>query len=99
LPAERVVVDSTLEDIVPGYLENRRRDVDVLRHAVERADFGAIRVLGHNMKGSGGGYGFATLTELGAAIEKAALASDPDAVLRHTDDLASYLGRLEINYE
>jgi CheY-like chemotaxis protein len=98
-PLTQVVVDSSLEDIVPGYLDNRRKDVGVLRQALERGDFAAIRVLGHNMKGSGGGYGFAALTELGAALEKAALAGDAEAVRGRIDELAAYLGSLRIKYE
>jgi CheY-like chemotaxis protein len=94
-----VVVDSSLEDIVPGYLENRRKDVGALREALERGDFARIRVLGHNMKGSGAGYGFAALTELGAALEKAALAADGDAVRGRIDELNAYLESIRIQYE
>jgi DNA-binding response OmpR family regulator len=98
-PLTQVVVDSSLEDIVPGYLDNRRKDVGVLRQALERGDFAAIRVLGHNMKGSGGGYGFAALTELGAALEKAALAGDAETVRGRIGELSAYLGSLRIKYE
>jgi HPt (histidine-containing phosphotransfer) domain-containing protein len=92
-------VDSSLEDIVPGYLDNRRKDVGALRQSLERGDFAAIRVLGHNMKGSGGGYGFAALTELGAALEKAALAGDAETVRRRIAELSAYLDSLRIKYE
>jgi signal transduction histidine kinase/CheY-like chemotaxis protein len=94
-----VVVDSSLEDIVPGYLENRRKDVGALREALESGDFARIRVLGHNMKGSGAGYGFAALTELGAALEKAALAGEGEAVRSRIDELGAYLESLRIQYE
>ena len=98
-PVAPVVVDSSLEDIVPGYLDNRRKDVGALRQALDHGDFAAIRVLGHNMKGSGGGYGFAALTELGAALEKAALSADAETARSRIDELDGYLGNLKIQYE
>ena len=30
-----VIVDEDLQDLVPGYLENRRKDVEELRRALE----------------------------------------------------------------
>lgn len=53
-----VSIDSDLEEIVPLFLENRRRDVVTLRTAVAEDDLKTVRLLGHRMKGDGGGYGF-----------------------------------------
>jgi len=41
-----VHVDPDLEDLVPGFLSNRRNDVHKLSTALERAEFDAIRVTG-----------------------------------------------------
>ncbi len=60
-----VQVDADLEDLIPGYLQNRRQEVDSILQALENQDFEAIRVLGHTMKGTGGGYGFDAITEMG----------------------------------
>jgi CheY-like chemotaxis protein len=97
--APPVVVDASLEDIVPGYLENRRKDAGILREALERDDWDRIRVLGHNMKGSGAGYGFAALTGIGAALEAAGLARDADAVRAGIEELGSYLDNVKVRYE
>ena len=51
-------IDPGLEEIVPGFLENRRRDVQTLETALQQNDLNTIRVIGHRMKGDGGGYGF-----------------------------------------
>lgn len=93
-----VYVDGEIEDLVPGYLENRRRDVKALREALAREDYEAIRVLGHSMKGTGGGYGFAAITEIGRALEQAAGARDADAVQEWTDELLGFLERVEVVY-
>ena len=59
-PAEIIIahLDPDLRDLIPGHLENRQKDVTTIKNALKAADFGKIRVLGHSMKGSGGGYGF-----------------------------------------
>jgi len=54
---EKIVVhvDADLDDLIPGYLQNRREDVKAVWQALENQDFETIRVLGHTMKGTGGG--------------------------------------------
>jgi len=94
-----VLVDSALEDIIPVYLENRRAEVVSLRAALARLDFPAVRITGHKLKGSGGGYGFPRLTELGAELEKAAMANDPESIRHSIEELHSYLQRIEVQYQ
>ena len=40
-----------------------------------QGDYAIIRTLGHQMAGTGGGYGFDPITEIGSALEDSALAS------------------------
>ena len=67
-----VYADSDLMEIIPDFLDNRRDDVTTIDGAVGESDFETIRVLGHDMKGSGGGYGFDGITDIGHALEQAA---------------------------
>lgn len=90
-----VHIDPDIADLVPGFLENRRKDIARLRSLVSQGDFAAIKVIGHSMKGAGGGYGFDPITEYGAAIERAAQAADGGAVLAQTALLESYLEAVE----
>jgi hypothetical protein len=50
--------------------------------ALEKQDFETIRILGHTMKGTGGGYGFDTISEMGRALEEAAKTQDTQAIYR-----------------
>ena len=63
---ERIVVriDKDLEDLIPGYIKNRHNDIESMHTALESGDFENIRILGHSMKGSGGGYGFDEITTI-----------------------------------
>ncbi len=94
-----VSVDADLEDLIPGFLENRSADIDKLRQALAASDFAVIQSTGHNLKGVGGGYGFEHMSELGAGIENAAKQQDLETATTLTDQLADYLQRVEIVYE
>jgi len=94
-----VTVDADLEDIVPNFLQNRHKDIEKIGEALTGNDFETIRVLGHSMKGAGGGYGFDRITDIGRAIEDAAKAQNPDAVRHEISHLADYLKRVEVVFE
>ena len=89
-----VYIDPELEDLIPGFLANRRRDVESLRLLLGQGDYAAIRLIGHSMKGAGGGYGFDPITEYGDQIETAALEGKGDVILAVTAALADYLARV-----
>ncbi len=95
----RVRVDADLKELIPGYLENREKDLLVYQQALKKDDFNSIAVLGHSMKGSGGGYGFDDLSSIGRAIEKAAKSRDKESVRKSIIDLTDFLKKLEIVYD
>jgi HPt (histidine-containing phosphotransfer) domain-containing protein len=66
-----------------------------MQDALDRVDFDAAIILGHNMRGSGAAYGFQTITDIGAALEQAAEATDNDATRKWVGELSSYLDRIE----
>lgn len=93
-----VQIDRDLQDIVPIFLANRQRDLQTLRSALAQQDFETIRVLGHRMKGDGGGYGFDKISEIGGVMELAAARHDQPAIERHTAELEDFLVRVTIVY-
>ena len=84
------------EEAVPRFLQNRQADVMVIAVALEKDDFEQIRILGHNMKGTGEGYGFPEITVLGRLIEKEASARQADGVRLQIAALSQYLSRVEV---
>lgn len=94
-----ITIDKDLEDIVPGYLENRKKDVILLPKAVEENDFDSLVMIGHRMKGSGAGYGFQQISDIGNTIEQAATLKDLVTVRNCLDQLIDYLGKIEVVYE
>ena len=91
-----VHVDEEIEDLIPGFLENRRKDVDALQEALTNGDHETIRTLGHAMKGTGGGYGFDTITDIGSSLENAAKQKNTEEIRKGINELADYLERVEV---
>jgi HPt (histidine-containing phosphotransfer) domain-containing protein len=93
-----VHLDQDLEEIVPGFLENRRRDAQTLETALQQNNLAQIHLIGHRMKGDGGGYGFDAISMMGAALEQAAARTDRVAIQRHTAELIDFLARVTVVY-
>jgi len=98
---ERIIisVDRDLEDLIPGFLRNRIKDIESIKNALEKRDYESIRILGHSMKGAGGGYGFDAITDIGRSIEEAAKANDSKAVITGAEALSAYLDKVEVVFE
>lgn len=91
----RVEVTPTVAALVPGFLANRDKDARAARAALKRRDYHGLWVLAHTMKGLGASYGFDGITDVGALLEKSALAHDDPGVQRAIEALESYLGRVD----
>ena len=61
----RGAVDPEIAELIPIYLHARAEELPSLRAMVARRDAEALRRAAHQLRGSGGGYGFPWLTELG----------------------------------
>jgi HPt (histidine-containing phosphotransfer) domain-containing protein len=92
----RVEVDPDLLDLVPGFLENRRADLDSIRTALERGDYRGIHRIGHNLKGDSGALGFDGLGVVGRELERAAVEHDDADIRAELGRLADYLERVEV---
>ncbi len=91
-------IDQDLEEIVPGFLENRRRDAQTLETALQENSLAQIQIIGHRMRGDGGGYGFDAISAIGGALEQAAAREDRPAIRRLTAELIDFLDRVTVVY-
>lgn len=94
-----VTVDKDLEDLIPGFMDRRRGDVESLKAFLSAGELGKIRASGHSMKGTGGGYGFEEISQIGAELEKAAVSEDRDQISRLIRRLEEYLDNVVIEFE
>jgi HPt (histidine-containing phosphotransfer) domain-containing protein len=61
-----------------------------------RGDLKTVAFLAHGMRGAGGMFGFQAITEIGAALERAAESGDSGASRKWTGELSRYLDCVEI---
>lgn len=98
-PLGRIVVQPHSElprMLVCEYLENCRKDLLGLNAALVARDYQRAQVFGHQMKATGSPYGFPDLTILGSAIEQASVHKNAPELDHLLEQLADYLGRVEI---
>ena len=95
----KVTVAKDLEDLIPTYLGNRKKELETLRAALAAADFEQLRQLGHRMRGVGNSYGFERVTTLGKDIEDGARSADRAALEAHIAAYGDYLSKVQISYE
>lgn len=94
-----VEIDPDLEELIPGYLQNRRNDIEDIRKALDSADFELIQQMGHTMKGSGGGYGFDFISAIGLTLEEGAKEKSVEKVQDSLRGLCDFLDRVEVVYK
>lgn len=94
-----IQVDPDLSDLIPGFIARKRSDAQTILAAADRADYELLSQIGHKMKGEGGSYGLDAITDLGAALERAAKAHDRETARRSGDELIAYLDSIEIIFE
>ena len=94
-----VKVAKDIEDLIPVFMKNRRKELDALRVALAAADFEQLRQLGHRMKGVGNSYGFGRVSTLGKHIEEGARSGDRAALQASISEYGDYLSKVQIAYE
>lgn len=93
-----VEIDPELEDIIPQFMENTRKDISTIADALSENDGDTIRRIGHSMKSYGSGYGFDEISKTGKAIEEAALTNNLPAVKECVNALTIYLDEVVVVY-
>ncbi|MFQ5636903.1 MAG: Hpt domain-containing protein [bacterium] len=94
-----VYVDSDLEDLIPGFMENRHKDVEKINNLLAGNNLEEIQRLGHSMKGAGGGYGFDEISEIGKQLEAAAKDGNKDVIDHLNNLLKQYISNVTVVYQ
>ena len=95
----RIVANPDIAALIPQYIQRRYTDLVTTRAALAAGDMETVRIVGHSMKGSGGGYGFDGITEIGGLMEIAGGAQNASDAADAIEQLADYLDRLEVVYD
>jgi CheY-like chemotaxis protein/HPt (histidine-containing phosphotransfer) domain-containing protein len=84
-------VSKQVQALIPQYLANKQRQIEEARQSLASRDFGPIRRFGHNLKGTGSGYGFPAMEKMGRELERAAVEADIDRIALQLDALHRFV--------
>jgi len=73
------------------YISHTSKELAKIQEDLENRALDSLRTFGHNIKGSGGMYGFDEVTHLGTEIEASAKAKDRDKIKSLLTELSTFL--------
>ncbi len=91
-------IDKDLEEIVPAFLEGRKKDTEIIKKCVLEKNFEELRSVGHKLKGTAGSYGFMGLSKIGAKIEEAAKSSNIEALKKLSLEYEDHIKQVEVKF-
>ncbi|AFY00006.1 hypothetical protein Bdt_0297 [Bdellovibrio bacteriovorus str. Tiberius] len=94
----KVEIDADLQDLIPQFIENRKKDIESLSALVEKNDLQSIAQMAHKIKGAAAGYGFAELSDLAAQMEVAAKKNDAAPLPDLVKKMRIHFLNIEIHY-
>ncbi|MFN2646002.1 MAG: hypothetical protein ABR570_13515 [Burkholderiales bacterium] len=95
-PAFEAHVPPELADLLPEFLNNRKTQLEALRHAMQARDFERLREHANSMIGVGAPYGFPDVSTLGRRIDVSARERDAATVADLIELYANYLANVRV---
>jgi HPt (histidine-containing phosphotransfer) domain-containing protein len=90
-----ISIPAGLEEAAKHYIRSRKRELQQFVELIDKGDFGQIRRLAHNMKGTGTSYGFPDLTRLGKVMETSAKEENAAELSTALMELSRYVQEAE----
>ena len=88
--------DAEMVELIELFVADLADRVEQIQAAFGASDNESLRSIAHQLKGAGGGYGFPTITDRAAAVERQVLAGpdDPESLSRAVKDLIELCKRV-----
>lgn len=87
--------DPAFADLVSEFVTGLDARLRGMKEAAAQVDFDNLRSLAHQLKGAGGGHGYAVLTHVAGVLEEQALAKQIDDCRRSIEELGALVRRVE----
>ena len=94
-----VVLARELEELVPEFMANRRKDLQALRVGLTNDDLEGLRLIGDRIKGVAGSYGFVRLAAIARLIEETAKQGNRHGLYLLVEQYEAHLSSVEIRFE
>ena len=73
------------------YINHTSKELAKIQEDIDNIIIDSLRTFGHNIKGSGGMYGFEEVTDLGTKIEASAKANNRSKIKLLLEELSGFL--------
>jgi len=73
------------------YINHTTKELAKIQEDIDNIIIDSLRTFGHNIKGSGGMYGFEEVTNLGTKIEASAKVNDRNKIKLLLEELSDFL--------
>lgn len=94
----KIDIDEDLKDLIPQFLENRKKDIDSLVQLAQKKDLPAVAQLAHKVKGTAAGYGFEHLSELAHRMEQLAKNNESTDLPNIALEMKSHFDNIDIHF-
>jgi hypothetical protein len=91
-------IDPDLEELMERFFVSSHKEVDAMRAALTDRDFATLERLGHTAKGTGYGYGFCGMGDIGLELENAAKVMDEAQCRALIERMARYLTTVRVEF-
>lgn len=97
IPSDLVRDDPSFADLVVDFVNGLGERLQTMQNAVHANDLEALRRAAHQLKGSGGGYGYPILTQHAGELEQSAKAGALDACTAELAELQQLCRRIVVS--
>ncbi|MFQ6605510.1 MAG: hypothetical protein ACE5D8_08155 [Fidelibacterota bacterium] len=80
--------------LIKQYISYLKETIPTIKDQLADRDFFPVQKFGHNIKGSGGGYGYMELSTMGKNLEEAAKKEDAAACDRYLAEIDGFINNL-----
>lgn len=94
-----VKIDKELADLIPNFMEGRKKEIPILEKALKDSDFETLKSIGHKLKGNAPGYGFNLLGTHGAALEIAGRNKRLEDAQKIISQIKDYVAGVQVEFE
>lgn len=93
-----VEIDSMLEELIPEYLDHRKKEMIELNELLNQNDLATIEKVAHKMAGNFGSYGFNEMGEKAKEIELLCPKGETEKIGQLLKEIQFYLDHLEVKF-
>ncbi|MDD5686459.1 MAG: Hpt domain-containing protein [Elusimicrobia bacterium] len=91
-----VYVRPEIAEIIPVYIERRKKDIIVMENALLKNDLETIRKISHKIKGTGSLYSLDEISHIGRELEAGAKNNNYEDMKKYICELSDFVSNLEI---